>query len=117
MTRRTSSSRMPDPNIDLVRRSTEALNRGDLDAFVEGWAPNAVLDWSRSHGLDARVFRGHAEIRKFARRFREAFSEIWIELIEGPVEGQSGVLVVENVSHVRGRDGIEAQARSAWLIT
>src|SRR6476469_5316005 len=36
--------------------------------------------------------------------------------IEDPVEVEEDLLMVENVTYLRGRDGIEVQARSAWLI-
>jgi ketosteroid isomerase-like protein len=105
-----------DGNVELVRRATEAMDRGDVEATLEEWADDAVLDWSRSHGLDARIFRGKDEVRRFLIRFREVFSGIDTELLD-PVEVAEGVVVVENLAHVRGRDGIAAQARSAWMIT
>ena len=46
-----------------------------------------------------------------------AWDEVRIELIGEPVEVEDGLLIAENVAHLRGRDGIEVQARSAWLIT
>ena len=33
------------------------------------------------------------------------------------MEVRDGLLIEENVSYFRGRDGVETQARSAWLIT
>jgi ketosteroid isomerase-like protein len=103
-------------NAEIVRRSTEAYNRGDLDGMVENWAPDAVLDWSNSRGLEAGVYRGHHEIRAFTRRFLAAWDEVRLE-IEDPIEVGDDVLVLENVTYLRGRDGIETQARSAWLTT
>jgi ketosteroid isomerase-like protein len=50
-------------------------------------------------------------------RFRGSFDEVRIELLDDPVEVEAGLLVAENISYLRGRDGIEVQARSAWLIT
>ena len=104
-------------NLELVRRATDAYNRGDLDGFLRDWAPDAVLDWSNSRGLDGRVFRGHGEVREFAERFRDAWDEVRIELLDDSVEVEDGVLIVENVTYLRGRDGVETRARSAWLIT
>jgi hypothetical protein len=43
-------------NAEIVRRSTEAYNRGDLDGMVENWAPDAVLDWSNSAASRASRF-------------------------------------------------------------
>jgi ketosteroid isomerase-like protein len=107
---------MSQENVELVRRTVDAFNRGDLDGTLENWAPDAIWDWSNSHGFDAGVFRGHEEIRTFVQRFLETFDEVQFELSD-PVEVEEGLLIVENVAHVRGRDGIEAQARSAWVIT
>ena len=108
---------MSQENVELVRRATEAYSRGDLDGFLQDWAPDAVLDWSNSRGFDAGVVRGHSEIRAFARRFLDAWEEVRVELLGDPEEVEDGVLVVENVTYLRGRDGVEAEARSAWLIT
>jgi ketosteroid isomerase-like protein len=103
-------------NLEIVRRSTDAYNRGDLDGIVENWAPDAVLDWSNSRGLEAGVYRGHDQIRAFTRRFLAAWEEVRLE-IDDPIEVGGDALVLENVTHLRGRDGIEIQARSAWLTT
>jgi ketosteroid isomerase-like protein len=107
---------MSEENIELVRRAASAYSRGDLDQLFEDWAPNAVVDWSNSHGLDARVFHGLDEIRAFTEQFSGGFEEVRLEL-EDVVEVEDGVVIAENVAYVRGRDGVEAQARSTWLIT
>jgi ketosteroid isomerase-like protein len=107
---------MSEENVELVRRAVDAYNRRDLDGIVENWAPDAVLDWSNSRGLEAGVFRGHGEIRAFTQRFLEAFDEVRLE-IDDLHEVEDGLLIMENVTYLRGRDGIEVQARSAWLIT
>ena len=108
---------MSQENIELVRRATDAYNRGDLDGFLQDWAPDAVLDWSNSRGVDARVLRGHDEIRGFAERFLAAWDEVRIDLLNDPEEVKNGLLVAENVTYLRGRDGVEVEARSAWLVT
>ena len=107
---------MSQENVEIVRRTTDAYNRHDLDGIVEHWAPDAVLDWSNSRGLEAGVYRGHDEIRAFTQRFLTAWDEVRLELGE-PIEAADDVLVVENVTYLRGRDGIETQARSAWVLT
>ncbi len=103
-------------NVEIVRRTTDAYNRHDLDGIVAHWAPDAVLDWSNSRGLEAGVYRGHDEIRAFTQRFLTTWAEVRLELGE-PIEAADDVLVVENVTYLRGRDGIETQARSAWVLT
>jgi ketosteroid isomerase-like protein len=108
---------MSEENVEVVRRAIDAYNRGDLDGFLEYWTPDAVVDWSNSRGLDARVHQGQGEIHAFVRRFRDAFENVRIELVDEPFEVKDGLLMAENVTYMRGREGIEVQARSAWLIT
>ena len=108
---------MSQENVEIVRRGTDAYNRGDLDGLLENWAPDAVVDWSRSRGFDAGVFRGHDAIRAHWQRLLESFDEVRIELVEPIEEVEDGLLVVENLGYLRGRDGIEVQTRSALLIT
>jgi len=107
---------MSQENVEVVRRSFAAYNRGLIEDALELWAPDASWDWSNSRGLDPGVFRGHGEIREFWERFFELFPEIRLEILD-LLEVEDDLLIVENVAHLRGRDGIETQARSAWLIT
>ena len=108
---------MSEELVRAVRRNTEAYNRGDFDEFMEDWAPDAVIDWSNSEGFESGIYRGRSEVRAFMQRFREAFREVRVELVGDPVEVKEGLVLAENVTHFQGRDGIEVQARSAWLIT
>jgi ketosteroid isomerase-like protein len=107
---------MPEENVELIRRSTAAFNRRDPDGMLEDWAFDAVLDWSNAR-FEAGVYRGHDEIRAFMEEFLAAWDEVRIEIVGGPLEVEDGLLITENVAYLRGRDGIEVQARSAWLIT
>ena len=108
---------MSQENVEIVRRSTDAYNRRDLDGILESWAQDAMLDWSNARSFDAGVYRGHGEIRAFMEEFFASWDEVRIEIVYGPVEVEDGVVIAENVTYMRGRDGIEVQARSAWLIT
>ena len=103
-------------NLEIVRRTTDAYNRRDLDGIAEHWAPDAVLDWSNSRGPDAGIYRGREEIRAFTQRFLAAWDGVRLEL-DDPIEIEDDLLVVKNVTYLRGRDGIKTRARSAWLLT
>ena len=87
-----------------MRRSTKAYSRGDLDQMLETWAPDAVLDWSNSLGLEAEIVRGRGEIRRYIERFRETFEEIRIEL-EDLAEVQDGIVIAENLYAFEGVTG------------
>jgi ketosteroid isomerase-like protein len=107
---------MSQENVEIVRRTTDAFNRRDLDGIVQDWASDAVVDWSNSRGPDAGIYRGHDEIRGFTQRFLGAWDDVRLEF-DDPIEVEEDLLVVENVTYLRGRDGIETQARSAWVLT
>jgi ketosteroid isomerase-like protein len=107
---------MSQENVEFVRQRFAAWSRGDVDAMLEDWAPDAVVDWSNSRGFEARVYRGHDEVREFNERFRGTFESARMELIGDPVEVADGVVIAENVAYLQGREGIEVQARSTFLI-
>jgi ketosteroid isomerase-like protein len=106
---------MSKENVEKARRAFAKYNRGDVEGALEEWAADAVWDWSNGRGFDAGVYRGHNEIREFWRQRRSAFEEVRFELVD-VLELDDDRLIVENVAYLRGRDGIEVEARSAWLI-
>jgi ketosteroid isomerase-like protein len=102
--------------VEVVRRGFAAANRGDLGEVLEMWAPDAVWDWSNGHGFDAGVYRGRDEIRTFWQERSAAWEETRFEIVDLQ-EVEDDRVIVENVAYLRGRDGIEVEARSAWLIS
>src|SRR5262245_24979947 len=107
---------MSEENVEIVRRGFAEYNRGEIEAALARWAPDAVWDWSNGHGPDAGVYRGHDEIRGFWNERLAVFEEIRVEIVD-LMEVDEDRVIVENIGYVRGRDGIEAEARSAWLVT
>ena len=107
---------MSKENVETVRRGFAEYNRGGIDRGLEDWAPDAVWDWSNGRGFDAGVYRGLDEIRAFLQECSAAFEEVRFELVD-LMEVEDDQVIVENVAYLRGRDGIEVEARSAWLIT
>ena len=55
------------------------------------------------------------EAREFFIGVRELWESAWIEINEPLPIGDH--VVVPHTTHVRGRDGIEAKARTTWLFT
>ncbi len=107
---------MSQENVELIHRAVDAYNRRDPDGLLTDWAPDAVLDWSNALIFEAGVYRGHEQIRAFMEEFSAVWEEVRIEIVDGPVEVEDGLFITENVAYLRGRDGIEVQARAAWLI-
>jgi ketosteroid isomerase-like protein len=104
---------MSQENVEIVRAAIDSGNRGDWDAALKDVAPSFEWDNSRAIGADNRgVFTAGD-----ARRFLEdnLWESAWIEIDELiPVGDQ---VVVPHTLHVRGRDGIEVQARITWVFT
>ena len=106
---------MSQETVDVVQQALYAYTHRDVEALRALAAPDTELDWSASRGWLAGVYRGIDEALRFYAGYFEAFEEIVIEpdrLIEA---GDS--VVVPNVAHQRGRDGIEVSARSTLVFT
>jgi ketosteroid isomerase-like protein len=65
--------------VELVRRTTEAADRQDLDALMSMCAPDGVYDTTPS-GLG--TYTGPAAIRAFLREWWDAFDELHATLEE-----------------------------------
>jgi ketosteroid isomerase-like protein len=104
---------MSQENVEIVRRSYEAWNHGDVDAGSEDFAPDFELDMSRAIGTDRGIYSLDQ-----ARRLQEEFLEA-LEIVQIGAEyidaGEHVVITWSN--RLRGRDGIEVQARGTWLCT
>jgi ketosteroid isomerase-like protein len=104
---------MSQENVEIVRRSYEAWNHGDVDAGSEDFAPDFELDMSRAIGTDRGIYSLNQ-----ARRLQEEFLEA-LEIVQIGAEyidaGEHVVITWSN--RLRGRDGIEVQARGTWLCT
>jgi ketosteroid isomerase-like protein len=106
---------MSHKNVKLVRKALDAYTRRDVDVLRTLADPDMVLDWSASRGWLADVYRGVDEALRFYAGYFEAFDVIEIKPDRFIVAGDS--VVVPNVAHQRGRDGIEVSARSTLVFT
>ena len=104
---------MSQENVELVRRAIAAYNQRDFEAMRALNHPDVELDWSASRGLEAGVYRGWEEVMRFYKNFLGTFEEVVIEPGRFIESGDS--VVVPNTAQVRGRDGIETLARSAFV--
>lgn len=106
---------MSQRNIETFRRTIDAFNEGDMNALESVLTEESEWDWSRSIGPDNAVYRGPEEITRFWREFVGGFEDIRIEIED--VIDEDDRLVAAMRSVMRGRGGIEVEARNAWLIT
>lgn len=98
---------------EIVRRSLEALNAGDIEALVALCDPDFRLDMS-DRVLNPSVYEGHDGIRAF---YAEVL-DIWESFTWEPIELNEVDDVVVAVLHSRGKgrgSGLELDRRSAML--
>jgi ketosteroid isomerase-like protein len=102
-------------NVEIVWRAIDAFNRRDLDLAGQDWDAEAVLDWSRSEGVDAGIYRGREAIRAFWGTWLEMFDQFEFKPDEFIECGEH--VVIPNLTRLRGRDGVEVEARSVLVAT
>jgi ketosteroid isomerase-like protein len=101
--------------VDVVRRAIDAFNDRDLDAAMQDCDPEIEIDWSRSRGVEAGVYRGYDACRSFWGTLIDTFDRITVAADEFIASGDH--VVVPNRARVWGRDGIEVAARSVAVVT
>jgi ketosteroid isomerase-like protein len=105
---------MSQENVELVRRCLDAFSRRDVKTLRELNDPDLELDWSASRGALAGVYRGFEEaLQNFYGEWYATFDMTVIEP-ERFIQSNDSI-VVPNVARMRGRDGIEVSARSAFV--
>src|SRR3954454_15703718 len=112
---RDTARAMSKKNVETVHRNIEAWNRRDLTAWLASFHPDGEIDWSRSRGPLKGVYRGRGEHEVFWDAFWSTFEDVQVEM-HGFTEVGSEV-VSPNTAHLRGRQGIEVVARSAFVFT
>ena len=106
---------MSQENVEIVRRSLDAFAQRDVDTLRALNDPDLVLDWSASLGWLAGVYLGFDDALRFYTGYFEAF-ETTVIVADRYIESGESV-VVPNVAHQRGRDGIEVSARGTFVFT
>lgn len=100
--------------VNLLRQTVDAFNAGDFEAAAQALDADSQWDWSKSIGPDQGVYRGREEIRHFWEGFAAVFEEICLQIEE--VADLGDLIVASMVSFMRGRGGVQVQAKNAWLI-
>jgi len=100
-------------NVRVVRRAIEAFSRGELQTALRNADPDAVVDWTRSPGLERGVYRGHEQARRFMATIHDLFERVQVEPEELLVRGDTVIAPIR--TRVTGRYGIELETRNASL--
>jgi ketosteroid isomerase-like protein len=107
---------MSQDNVEIVRRSVDGWNRGDVDAWLEAADPE--IEWSseiarRVEGAGT-VYRGPAEMRRFWDEWHSVWS-LTIEVSEIRDLGDT-VLILGRIRTHGKASGIDLEGPVAYVI-
>jgi ketosteroid isomerase-like protein len=107
---------MSEENVEIVRRSFDAMGRGDLERLLELYHPEIEFMPLTGTRVESDGYRGHQGVRDY---FAEA-AEVWDEVrpVAGEITTVGDEVVVFGRCAVRGKASeIETDAPTAWVIT
>jgi ketosteroid isomerase-like protein len=96
----------------MIRRTIEALNRGDIPGAVAETAADFVFDFTRSRSPERGIY-SRDQVVHLQREFADVWESVRWELGE-LIETDEGIVTPVRTFN-RGRDGIEVQTNAAWL--
>ena len=102
-------------NVEVARDLVEAVNRGDLDAFLALVRPD--VEWDDREGWPGiqGVYRARDGVRDWWERFLEVWESVEVEVQE-ITEGPDGSVVLEVSGAFRGASsGVPTEIR-AWEV-
>ena len=100
---------MPRQVIETMRQAYAAMNRGDLDAAVEGFDPE-IEWWPPDTMPERQAYRGREEIKQRLVELIEPWSHVSFEVEEVNAEGDKLVVGVRIAGRGRG-SGADVEAR------
>ena len=106
---------MSQENVKRFRRNVEAFNRGDVEAWLETYHPEA--SFAPISSPVAGVYRGHAGLRRWFADNRETFQSFVVAFTDIRDLGDDRLLVIGTI-HLRARgSGIETDIPTAAVAT
>jgi ketosteroid isomerase-like protein len=105
---------MSEDHLEVVRRSIDGLNRGDVEAVLEAFDPDVLFEPQRA--AMQGTYRGHAGVREWMADTAESFSAFRLDLDHRDL-GEGRVLSVGSL-HLRGQgSGVETEVPVASIAT
>jgi ketosteroid isomerase-like protein len=105
---------MSEENVEIVKASIDAINRGDRDAAFQDAAPGFEQDFSRALGPWRGVF-GLDQVKRIWEEFAASWESFRAEPHEFIEVGDH--VVVPGTGHMVGRDGIDVEVRVTFVWT
>jgi uncharacterized protein len=107
---------MSEENVEIVRKSFDAIGRGDLDALLELYDRDIEFKPLTGTRVETGGYRGHQGVRQY---FDEA-AEVWDEVrpVAGEITTTGDDVVVFGHCAIRGKASeIETDSPCSWVIT
>ena len=106
---------MSQENVEVVRQSYEAWNRGDLEALLDLMHPAVQIDYTAGAfpGID-ETYEGHEGARKYWRDLRDPWSSLTLHVEK--LHGTGDTVVTVFTFAGQGRDGIVVRRRLGNVI-
>ena len=104
---------MSQENVEIVRQAFGAWNRGDIEGYIAHLCSD-VQAVPMGAALEGKVWRGHDEIRAWARTHPEVWETllIWAEEFQ---QVDEELLLVSGHWDAVGRSGVEMSAPATWV--
>ena len=108
---------MSEENVEIVRASAAAFNRGDLDAWLEYWTDD--IDYRAIEGApdDHGPIQGKDALRVYVQDWRDTFDDFRQEPVEQIDAGDDKVIAVFRISGRAKLSGVETDLTYAALYT
>jgi ketosteroid isomerase-like protein len=105
---------MSQENVEIARTFLDAINRSDWHAALASFTPDFEYDLTRAGGPYRGVYK-LGQMRQVIDEFAGAWESARWEVDEFVEVGEHVVMPFTN--YLRGRDGIEVQARATFVCT
>ena len=108
---------MSQENVEIVRASWDAWERGDMEGLFALYDPEIV--WDQSHyetvELSGAVYRGHDGVKRFFREWLAPWDNYYSRA-DDFIDAEDAV-VVRAIQGGRGKEsGVEVAARPYWQV-
>jgi ketosteroid isomerase-like protein len=105
---------MSQENVELVHRTNDAFNSGDLDAFLEHFDPEVEFNTRVTKLETGGPGRGHDGIRGWWKNLFAASADFHIDIED--VQDLGDVTITRQRSHGHGRDSDAPMERRDWVV-
>jgi ketosteroid isomerase-like protein len=104
---------MSQENVEILRRGIDAWNRGDIDEWLTGFAPEA--EWhTTGRFADEGVYRGRAGLERFWSELREDLEELSVSPTDIRASGDR--VFVAAMTRGRGKLSRADVEQLGWLV-